>query len=339
MQAIRLENIGSLVLRDVPVPVAGPGEIVVRVLAAGVCGSDRHMYKGEYPTSRPVTLGHEFCGTVEALGPGVAHVAAGDLVTIDPNIACDVCPACQEGRPNLCAHLAAIGVSRDGGFAHFVAVPERQAHILPPGLDPALGAFCEPLACCLHALDIARIRPGDSVVVLGGGVIGLLMVQLAGLARASEIILVTRQRTRRDLALRLGATLAIDPRSQDAVALVRAKTRGGAAVALECAGVPETLRDGLRMLRRGGALVLFGVTPAGVEVPVVPFELLVNEIRLEAAYLNPHTHGRAAAMVGTGVLDLDSLITHRVGLSDLTNIISAQPKPGEIKVIVSPTSG
>ena len=336
MRAVRLEAVGSLVVREVARPVAGVGEIVLRVLAAGLCGSDRHMVKGEYPTGRPVTLGHEFCGVVEAVGAGVVGFAGGELVTVDPNIACNGCPACRSGRPNLCDRLLAIGVFRDGGFAEFVAVPALQAHVLPQGLDPVHGAFCEPLACCLHALDVARIVPGSSVAVLGGGVIGLLMVQLARLAGAADIVLVTRQAARRTLALELGATAAIDPAGNAVVADVRRQTGRGVDVVLECAGVPETLQQGLDMLARGGTLVLFGVTPAGVAVPVRPFDLLVNEIRLEAAYLNPHTHGRAAAMVAAGTLELDRLVTHRVGLDAVAGLASAAPQPGEIKVIVVP---
>ncbi|MDB5613313.1 MAG: putative dehydrogenase [Devosia sp.] len=334
MRAVRLEAFGSLVMREVPTPSAGPGEILVRVLAAGICGSDRHMFKGEYPTGRPVTLGHEFCGLVDAVGEGVAGFVGGELVTVDPNIACGACRACHEGRPNLCDNLLAIGVFRDGGFAELVAVPALQAHKLPAGLDPVHGAFCEPLACCLHALDVARIVPGSSVAILGGGVIGLLMVQLARLAGASEVVLVTRQASRRALALELGATVAIDPAAGDVIANVRRGT--GVDVVVECAGVPETLQQGLAMLRKGGTLVLFGVTPQGVQVPISPFDLLVNEIRLEAAYLNPHTHARAAAIVASGVLELDRLVTHSVGLEDVVGIVGAAPQPGEIKVIVRP---
>ena len=140
-----------------------------------------------------MTLGHEFCGLVEKVGEGVTSFVGSELVTVDPNIACGTCPACRRGRPNLCANLTAIGVTRDGGFAEYVVVPCGQAFILPADLDPVHGAFCEPLACCIHAIDKAQIRPGDSVAILGGGVIGLLMVQLARLAGADQIILITRQ--------------------------------------------------------------------------------------------------------------------------------------------------
>lgn len=336
MRAVRLESIGSIIMRIVEKPVARPGELIVRVLAAGICGSDRHMYKGEYPTAIPVTLGHEFCGIVEEVGDGIPSFAGGELVTVDPNIACGTCAACRRGRPNLCARLTAIGVTRDGGFADYVAVPCGQAFTLPSDLDPVHGAFCEPLACCIHAIDRADIRPGDSVAILGGGVIGLLMVQLARLAGASQVILITRQLSRREAALRLGAMHAFDPASSDTVASVRDVTQGGADVVIECAGVADTLQTGLRMARRGGTFVLFGVTPAGIEVPVLPFDLLVNEIDVRPAYLNPFTHSRAAAMVASGALELDSLVTKAIGLEEVAGVVGSAPLTGEIKVIVRP---
>lgn len=336
MRAVRLESIGSMIMRTVEKPVARPGELIVRVLAAGICGSDRHMYKGEYPTAIPVTLGHEFCGIVEEVGDGIPSFAGGELVTVDSNIACGTCAACRRGRPNLCARLTAIGVTRDGGFADYVAVPCGQAFTLPSDLDPVHGAFCEPLACCIHAFDKADIRPGDSVAILGGGVIGLLMVQLARLAGASQVILITRQLSRREAALRLGATHTFDPASSDTVASVRDVTQGGADVVIECAGVADTLQTGLRMARRGGTFVLFGVTPAGIEVPVLPFDLLVNEVDVRPAYLNPFTHSRAAAMVASGALELDSLVTKAIGLEEVAGVVGSAPLPGEIKVIVRP---
>ena len=336
MRAVRLESIGSMIMRTVEKPVARPGELIVRVLAAGICGSDRHMYKGEYPTAIPVTLGHEFCGIVEEVGDGIPSFAGGELVTVDPNIACGTCAACRRGRPNLCARLTAIGVTRDGGFADYVAVPCGQAFTLPSDLDPVHGAFCEPLACCIHAFDKADIRPGDSVAILGGGVIGLLMVQLARLAGASQVILITRQLSRREAALRLGATHTFDPASSDTVASVRDVTQGGADVVIECAGVADTLQTGLRMARRGGTFVLFGVTPAGIEVPVLPFDLLVNEVDVRPAYLNPFTHSRAAAMVASGALELDSLVTKAIGLEEVAGVVGSAPLTGEIKVIVRP---
>lgn len=336
MQAVRLLRANQLDLQDIPQPEPGPGDVLIAVDACGICGSDRHMYAGEYPTRPPVTLGHEFAGRVIATGSAVECIRVGDLVTGDPNIACGTCGQCRAGRPNLCANLVAIGVQRDGGFAQYLVMPQAQAHVLPDGTDPVHAAFSEPLACCLHALDIARIRPGDSVAIFGGGVIGLLMVQLCRLAGATTIILSTRQKPRRDLALQLGATHAVDPNGGDVVAEIKSLTAGGVDVALECAGVPDTFAQSISSVRRAGAVIIFGVMPQGQAVSVQPFDLLVNEIRLEAAYLNPLTHARAAAMVAGKTLALDPLVSRIVPLTEVPAIISAPPREGEIKIVARP---
>jgi len=337
MQAARLNAIGAMWIENVPQPVPGPGELLVRLAATGICGSDRHMFRGEYPTALPVTLGHEFCGIVEARGEGAGRIPIGAKITGDPNIACGHCPACRMGRPNLCHNLTAIGVFRDGGFADYLVMPEGQAFELPADLDPIRGAFSEPLACCLHGLDVARIVPGNSVAVLGGGVIGMLMVQLARLAGAQTVVLSTRQQPRRQLALEIGATHAVDPGTGalvEAIAGPHGIVPGGVDVVLECAGVPETFRQSLALARRGGAVVIFGVMPQGEIVGVEPFDLLFRELRVEGAYLNPQTHARAAAMVASGVLELDRLVSRTISLAELPSVLGASPAFGEIKTVV-----
>ncbi len=336
MRAARLSRPGYMAVEDVARTSPGWGDVLVRVEAAGICGSDRHMFQGEYPTALPVTLGHEFCGVIEAVGEGVVRLRPGDRVTADPNIGCGRCVYCRQGRVNLCANLEAIGVTRDGGFAEFALIPETQAIALPETVDPLHGAFSEPLACCLHGLDVARIRAGDSVAVLGGGVIGMLMVQLARLAGAGTVILATRQAGRRALAETLGATHSVDPAAGDVEQAIRAIVPDGVDVALECAGVPETFRQSVGAVRRGGTAVLFGVMAKGRKVEVEPFDLLFREVRLEAAYLNPHTHQRAAEMIVAGRLALDPLISRVVDLEALPEEIGGAPRQGDVKVMVRP---
>lgn len=269
----------------------------------------------------------------EAVGEGAGRIGKGTRVTVDPNIACGHCPACRMGRPNLCHNLIAIGVFRDGGFAEYVVVPELQTFELPADLPAIHGAFSEPLACCLHGLDVARIQPGMSVAVLGGGVIGMLMVQLARMAGATEVVLSTRQAPRRELALSLGATQTVDPAAGDAGAFNRIAP-DGVDVVLECAGVPETFAQAITLARRGGTVVVFGVMPKGEVVGVEPFDLLFRELRLEGAYLNPLTHKRAVEMIASGRLSLDPLVSRIVTLAELPAILAAPIPFGEIKTMV-----
>ncbi|PYB75469.1 zinc-dependent alcohol dehydrogenase family protein [Rhizobium wuzhouense] len=339
MKAMRLEGIGQLFTREVDKPVPGPEELLVRVEACGVCGTDRHLFHGEFPSKPPVTLGHEFAGIIEAMGTEVTGFAIGDRITGDPNIACGRCSHCVNGRVNLCRNLQAIGIARDGGFADYVIVPQKQAFLLPANLDPMFGAFCEPLACCLHGIDLAEIKAGSSVVVLGGGVIGLLTVQLARLAGASTVILSTRQASRRELAEELGATASVDPSSSDIIESITGPNGlvpGGVDVVLECAGVAETVQQATKLVRPGGTVVILGVMAQGEKVEIEPFDLLFREVKLVTSFLNPFTHRRAADLIASGTIEVERLISRKVSLEEAPSVVSNPPGRGEVKVLVVP---
>ena len=336
MKAIRLEAVKSLFARDVEKPCPGSGEVLVKVEASGICGTDRHLFHGEFPCKPPVTLGHEFSGIIEAVGVGVTGFSEGDRVTGDPNIACGRCARCHEGRINLCQNLNAIGIHRDGGMADYVIVPEKQAFLLPSNINPLHGAFCEPLACCIHGIDIAAIRTGGSVIVLGGGVIGLLTVQLAKIAGATNIVLVTRQKSKRELALQLGATAALDPSVPGFAADIMHQTSGGADIVMECAGVTGTVEQAPLLVRPGGKVVIVGVVSQGVKVTYEPFDLLFREISILTSFLNPFTHRRAADMVAAGKIAIDPLVSRVVSMTEAPNAIANPPQPGEVKVLIVP---
>ncbi len=329
MRAAQLLGIGSLALVNLPDPTPGPGEILIKVEAAGICGTDRHLFKGEFPCAPPVTLGHEFSGLIVACGSAV-KMPLDQRVTCDPNISCGACDACLRGRVNLCAANVAIGIHRNGGFAPFATLPAHRAHVLPATLNPLHGAFCEPLACTLHGLDLGAPRVGERVIILGGGVIGLLALQLARLAGA-ETLLVTRQASKRAVAETLGAT-ATAATAEDAL---RHWPRG-ADLVLECAGVAQTMEAAPRLARSGGRVVVLGVLPQGERVTIEPFDLLFREIQLHFAFINPFTQSRAAAMIAAGQLQLDPLISRVIDLDAVPAAIGAPPLPGEIKVLVRP---
>jgi 2-desacetyl-2-hydroxyethyl bacteriochlorophyllide A dehydrogenase len=342
MKALRLESIGDLFVREVDQPLPGPDDLLVRVEACGVCGTDRHLLHGEFPSTPPVTLGHEFCGIVEAMGNDISGFALGDRITGDPNISCGRCPQCMAGRVNLCRNLRAIGIHRDGGFAEYVIVPQKQAFILPLGLKPTHGAFCEPLACCLHGIDIAGIKAGSSVVVLGGGVIGLLTVQLARLAGATTVILSTRQASKRRLAEEIGATATVDPSSSDIIDDIAGPNGlmpGGVDVVIECAGVAETVQQTTRLAKAGGTVVILGVMAQGAKVELEPFDILFRELRVLGSFINPFVHRRAADLVASGAIEIDRLISREISLAEAPGVIGNPAAAGEVKVLVIPDRG
>jgi len=340
MKALFLEAIGKLSLREVEKPVPRADELLVRVEACGICGTDRHLFLGEFPSRPPVTIGHEFSGIVEAVGSSVTAFKAGMRVTGDPNIACGRCAECRRGRVNLCRNLQAIGIHRNGGFADYVVLPEKQAFALPLTMDPLHGAFCEPLACCLHGVDLANIKPGSSAIVIGGGVIGLLVVQLARLAGATSVVLITRSEAKRRLAETLGATATIDPSTDDVVDRITADhgiLPGGADVVFECAGLKETVEQAPRLTGRGGTTVILGVLPSGMKVEIEPFDLLFREVGIVTSFVNPFTHGRAAALIASGTIAVEPLVSRTIGFEGAIKAISSPAPSGEIRALVVPS--
>ncbi len=204
----------SFEVREIPERPLRADEVLVKVAACGICGTDVHIYHGDKGSAEvhpPVVLGHEFSGIVERVGSAVTTVRPGDHVTVDPNIYCGKCHFCKIGKKQQCTDLQAIGVTMDGGFADHCYVPETQCYLLDPSVPLRFGAMTEPLACCLHGIDLAKIRLGDTVAVIGGGAIGLIMVQLAKMSGASKVILSEPVALRRQIGLEVGADYAVDP--------------------------------------------------------------------------------------------------------------------------------
>ena len=330
MKAVVLSAVNKLAIAEVEKPKPGVKECLVKVLACGICGTDRHIYHGEYPSAKPVILGHEFGGVIEEVGSN-SKFKVGQVVSVDPNIVCGTCPDCVAERTAFCPDLTALGVNINGGLAEYVLTPDSQIYPVSDELNPLHLAFIEPLACSIRGLDLANLKGGEKVAVLGGGVIGLLVVQLAKLAGASEIVLITRQKFRRDVALKIGATRVIDPNSEDVNTAVTNMD-----VVFECAGAVETFKQAQNISRRGGSVIVLGLTASDVTLEVNPFNIVVNELRIQGSFLNPLTQGRAAELVESGKLNLNILISKVVDLAGVQAILDAPPAEGDIKYIACP---
>lgn len=330
MKAVLLSAIDQIAVKQQPMPEVSPGKSVVKVLACGICGTDRHIYKGEYPSAKPVILGHEFGGVVEEVAAG-SKFSKGDLVSVDPNIVCGQCTDCKAGRTAFCPTLTALGVNIDGGLAEYVLVPDTQIYKVSNNLNPLHLAFIEPTACCIRGMDIADLTGGEKVAVLGGGVMGQIVVQLAKLAGASQITMVTRQKTRRDLAVTLGATDSVDPADKD-----YAQKMDKYDVVFECAGAVETFNTAQIIARRGGSIIVLGLTPEKTFVDFNPFQLVIKELRIIGSFLNPLTQRRAADLIDAGKLKLDPLISKVLSLDEVPAILNQPPADGDIKYIVKP---
>jgi 2-desacetyl-2-hydroxyethyl bacteriochlorophyllide A dehydrogenase len=305
MKAVLFKKAHHMEVANLDLPGLGETDILVQVEACGICGTDLHIVEGVARSTPPVVLGHEYAGRVVEVGKGVKGITVGERVAVDPNISCGTCFYCRRGLVHLCSSLVALGVDRNGGMAEFCVVPAEQAFVLSKEIPAEVCAFVEPLSCAVHGIDRAEIRHGDMVVVLGGGPVGLMMLQLARHAGAACTVLVEPQGHKRALAEMEGATVVVDPARQDVMEQVRSLAAEGADVVLECAGSPVTAEQSLKLARRGGRVVFFGVCPIGVTIPVEPNLVYSRELTITGSYVNPHTFSRAISLLQAGTVRVD----------------------------------
>lgn len=326
-------------MREMPIAL-GAKDVLVRVAACGVCGTDVHIYNGDKGSAEvkpPVVLGHEFSGEVVDAGSCVTTVKAGDHVSVDPNIYCGQCHFCRTGKKQHCENLLAIGVNRDGGFAEYCVVPESQCFLLDPAVPLTHGAMCEPVACCIHGVDRAAIRHGDTVCVIGGGAIGLIMVQLAKLAGASKVILSEPVALRREIGRKVGADYAIDPISADISTSIKGITgTDGVDKVIECVGNLSATEQAFEAAKRGATVLLFSVPKPDAVFGLALMDVFKKELTISGSFINPDTHQRAVDMINSGKLQLDPVITHSFALEKLEEAIFAQISSDSIKVVVVP---
>lgn len=336
MKAAVFYEPGKVVVEEHPCREPGKGEVLIRVKAAGVCGTDIHIYDGAKGASEcfpPVVLGHEFAGVVEKLGEGVTRCKAGDHVTVDPSILCGKCYECQTGTPHFCQDYSATGVTYDGAFAEYCVVSEKQVFQLKKDVPFEEGAMCEPVGCCLHGIDQAGIKTGDVVVVIGGGTIGAIMLQLARMAGAAVVIVSEPDAKKRERALELGADIAFDPLNEDFWQVLKEHQLRKANVVIECVGSRATMMNAFDFAGQGTHIILFGLTDPDCEIPVKPYEIFQKELLITASYVNPYTHGRAVDIVNSRKLKLEELISERLSLDEIQKVFEIRGKNGKMIVL------
>jgi L-iditol 2-dehydrogenase len=315
---------GNVDLAERPERAPEAGEVALDVAAAGICGTDLHIWLGEYDSVPPVTMGHEVCGTVAEVGEGVDPSWVGARVAVETFFStCGVCPYCRAGRLSVCEQRRSIGTHVDGGFAPRLVLPARNLHRVPNGLPDAAAALTEPLACvCNSLLDPAAVRPGDDVLVIGPGAIGLLAAQVARAGGGRVTVRGTeRDEARLALAGRLGFPSCI----------------GGAPpevdVVVECSGAGQGIADGLRAARRRGRIVQMGLRGADV---TIPYDLICfHELTVTAGFAsNPASWRRATALLHE--VDLESLVTEVVPLREWRRAFEASRAGEGVKFVLDP---
>jgi threonine dehydrogenase-like Zn-dependent dehydrogenase len=297
MKAMRFHGPGDLRLEELAVPDPQPGQVRLRPLAVGLCGTDAHILQGEFPAPAPVVLGHEVAGIVDAVGAGVKGLKEGDLATVQPNTYCGLCRYCRMGREHLCSNLCAYGVHMNGGFAEAMAVSARHVYRLPSSMDARLACLAEPLACCVHGMDRVAIQSGSTVLVIGAGLIGLMLTRLARLAGAGLIVSSEPQALRRACALQFGADRAVEA-NQVGERQAMAATHGeGFDFVIDAVGSSATFAQGINLAARGGSILVFGCAPTHATASVRPFDIYARELTVIGSFINPYTHERAVNLL------------------------------------------
>lgn len=328
---------------EVPMPRPGPEEVLIRVEACGICGSDVHGFDGS--TGRripPIIMGHEAAGTITAVGQGVTSYKDGDRVTFDSTIYCGKCEYCLRGEMNLCGNRQVLGVStpefrRPGAFADYVVVPERVLYHLPEAVEFNEAAMVEPLAVAVHAVAVSEIPPGSTALVVGAGMIGLLVMQVLRDAGCPTVIVSDIDDTRLQLAQEMGATVTLNAKSVDVPAEVLKHTDGlGVAVALEAVGTTATIRTAIDSVARGGTVTLIGNVSPTAEIPLQA--VVSRQLRLQGSAASSGEYPKCIEMLARGAIKVKPLITAVAPLEEGAGWFDRlhSREPNLMKIILAP---
>ena len=314
-------------LRD---PRPEPGEVVVRMTAAGLCGTDYEIWSGARPVAYPRIMGHELVGRVEATASDVTRVSPGDPVVVEPNYSCGHCPLCREGNRNLCLSRTTIGINADGGFAELVRVPARCCWRATAGAASDALLLAEPLAVVVRAVGRGEPKPGETAAIVGAGTLGLLALQVLR-ARGAKVMVTSRSRRRFALASQLGADAThATPEGPLADAARQFAGREGVDLVVETAGTAEAVTHALELVRPGGRVVLTGLPHEPTSVSF--FSVVRREITLIGSMIYQDEFPEALRLVESGAVQTTPLITHRFGLDRIGEAFAAHADPSSIKV-------
>ena len=339
MKAAVYHGPGDLRVEEVPVRKLKDNEVKIQVKYCGICGTDIHIFHGDggcCDVTPPLVPGHEFSGVVAEVGAGVKTVKVGDRVTGDPNDMCGECYFCKNGMQHFCKNNIGIGTTVDGGFAEYVIMREKQVYKVSDDLSFIEAAMTGPISCCLHGIDLCNIKAGDTVLVIGGGPIGMIMMQLAKNAGASKVIMSEPVEEKREQALKLGATKTIDPLHED-VEAVLAEYCENVNVVIECVGNVHTQADAVRFAGKGATIMYFGLAAPEESFPIRPDDIFKKELHITSSYINPYSFERAIQILESGTVELESLITNVVPLDDIADVFTKPEyrRTGKVMIQIS----
>lgn len=342
MQAVIIDTPGNVRVGNISDPTPGPDELLIRVGACGICGTDLHILVGDSPVARyPVVPGHEFAGEVVALGSNVArnhgdrgpNIRVGNRVAIEPNLACGQCELCRTGHENLCLYYGAIGVTINGAMAEYIAVPATKAYLLPDSLSLREAALIEPVSCAVRGMHCLTPRSGDTFLIAGAGTMGLLLLQLALRGGASRVAVVDVNTRRLVLAENLGAT-----RTYTTVQQAMADEPLGFNCVIDATGVAVVIEQAFTAVKRGGKLLIFGVAADEARISLSPFRIYNEEITIVGSMAVLASFQPALELICGEVIDTQTMLTAAFPLKDFSQAFALVQRGEGVKTQILPGS-
>ncbi|MGG3572964.1 zinc-dependent alcohol dehydrogenase family protein [Bacillus gobiensis] len=331
MKALVIEKPYEAVIKDVPYPAPGKDEVTIKVKNVGICGTDVHIFKGEFLSQYPIIPGHEFSGVIHEVGEGVTEWKVGDRVTADPSLFCGKCEFCLTHRGNQCANWEALGVTTDGSMAEFVKVPSKNVIRIADSMSFNEGAFIEPMACVVHGMNRLDLKVGDRVLLFGAGAMGQQLVQALKMGGASELVVVDIDQTKLDMALKWGATKGV--LSGELYKQINKDTYpNGFDAVVDATGIPAVIESAFNYMGKTAKYLQFGVTAQDAKITVDPFKLYNNDWTLLGSMAINHTFLPAYQWVKEGRIHVDHLITSELTIDETINFLKGPSDSNQFKV-------
>ncbi|MGP7817347.1 zinc-dependent alcohol dehydrogenase family protein [Niallia sp. 01092] len=330
MKALVLTGTEQMEIQEIPDQPLKNNEIKIKMKYAGICGTDKHLFKGlpgSAQANPPVILGHENSGVISELGPNVkSGLQVGDRVTIDPNIPCGYCSYCHDNKPQLCENMEAVGVTRDGGMAEYVYVPETNVYKIPDSLSFKEAAMAEPVSCMIHALKQVDIKTHHTVLVVGDGFLGQLYIQYLANRGVKKVDVSNRNSKKIDQLKKLGATSVIH----------HDEIKEKYDIVIECVGVTKTQERAVSSARRGGQVLMFGVANPDDVIQISSYDIFFNELTIKGAFINPHSMNEAIQLLtNKSLLDIEPLLSHEFTLEEVPDFLAGNINEKITKAVIN----
>lgn len=338
MRAVVYDKPRSFAVTDVPEPHASAGQVRLRMLLTGVCGTDAHLHEGEFDPVYPLIPGHEIVGEIDEIGEGVTELVVGGRVVLDNMHSCGVCPSCRRARPAFCRSLVAQGVNAPGGFAEYLVAPAGKCHPVDD-LAPEVAVLAEPTACVVHGLDMLAPPPGSDVLVFGAGPTGMVLAQLLRHTGAGRVSVAAPTQAKLELAAAHGAdhTVQVDRADPSAAsARLRELAPDGFDIVVDATGSTDVLAQCVPLTRDGGTVLVYGMATESAQWSVSPYEIYRRELTIKGSFSQAFSFDRAVAALRSGRVRTSGIVTHRFGLEQYGDALAALAHSGCIKAVVRP---